>query len=82
MDIIEKQYIINLIKNLIKQYIQIKSLINLLVIPITNNLANSSILKLIKELKAKYCTIGYLIKPNYLQEVKLLKWKESILQVY
>lgn len=79
-DVAEEHYVVDLIKNLVKQYVQAKDSINLLAIPMTDDPANSSASKLIRELKAEPRTIGCLTKPDRLQSVESLEQWEGILK--
>ena len=79
-DVMEEHYVVDLIKNLVKQYIQAEDSINLLALPMTDDPANSSASKLIREIKAESRTIGCLTKPDRLQEVESLEQWEGILK--
>ena len=60
----EEGYLVNLVKNLVKDYVQAEDSINLLAIPMTDDPANSSASQLIRELKAEARTLGVLTKPD------------------
>lgn len=67
-DVVEEAYLVKLVKNLVKEYISSHNSINLLALPMTDDVANSSALSLIKELKAEARTVGCLTKPDRRQE--------------
>ena len=60
----EEGYLVNLVKNLVKEYVQAEDSINLLAIPMTDDPANSSASQLIRELGAEARTLGVLTKPD------------------
>ena len=67
-DVVEETYLVKLVKNLVKEYVSSYDSINLLALPMTDDVANSSALSLIKELKAEDRTVGCLTKPDRRQE--------------
>lgn len=71
-DVPEEEYLVDLVQNLVKEYITQKDCINLLAIPMTEDPANSSASKLIREAKAESRTIGCLTKPDRLQKAESL----------
>ena len=60
----EEGYLVSLVKNLVKEYVQAEDSINLLAIPMTDDPANSTASQLIRELKAEARTLGVLTKPD------------------
>ncbi|KAL9124652.1 MAG: hypothetical protein Q9217_006038 [Psora testacea] len=71
-DISGEEYLVTLVKNLVKSYVSADDSINLLAIPMTDDPANSSALRLIGEVKAEARTIGCLTKPDRRQEGEAL----------
>ena len=63
-DVPEEGYLVDLVKNLVKEYIQADNSINLLTLPMTDDPANSSASKLIRDEKAEARTVGVLTKPD------------------
>lgn len=53
-----ERYLVDLVKNLVKEYIKGEDCLNLLALPMTNDAANSSAARLIKEAGAQQRTIG------------------------
>ena len=66
-EVAEEEYLVNLVKNLVKEYIKADNCINLLAIPMTDDPANSSASRLIREVKAEARTVGVLTKPDRYQ---------------
>jgi len=58
---------VNLVRNLVKEYIRADDCINLLMISMTDDPANSSASKLIRKIKAEV-RIGVLTKPDRYQK--------------
>ncbi|KAL9100044.1 MAG: hypothetical protein Q9163_004537 [Psora crenata] len=79
-DISGEEYLVTLVKNLVKAYISADDSLNLLAIPMTDDPANSSALRLVRELKAESRTIGCLTKPDRRQEGECLDQWIEILQ--
>ena len=78
-DIHEEAYLVDLVKNLVKEYITQDDCINLLAIPMSDDPANSSAARLIREAKAGPRTLGCLTKPDRLQkEESLLQWEQLL----
>ena len=67
-EIAEEAYLVDLVKNLVKEYIKADDCINLLALPMTDDPANSSASRLIREVKAESRTVGCLTKPDRMQE--------------
>jgi GTPase SAR1 family protein len=63
-DVTEEAYLVDLVRNLVKEYIKAENCINLLALTMTHDAANSSAFGLIKELKAEARTMGCLTKPD------------------
>ena len=72
-DVPEEGYLVDLVKNLVKEYIQADNSINLLTLPMTDDPANSSASKLIRDEKAEARTVGVLTKPDRVQEQESLE---------
>ncbi|KAG8532722.1 uncharacterized protein KY384_002599 [Bacidia gigantensis] len=66
-DVPEESYLVDLVRNLVKEYIQSTESLVLLALPITDDPANSSAARLIRESKAEARTIGCITKPDLLQ---------------
>lgn len=64
----EEEYLVQLVKNLVTEYIKEETCINLLALPMSDDPANSSALRLIGEVGAKDRTIGVLTKPDRIQQ--------------
>ncbi|KAI4117298.1 MAG: hypothetical protein LQ338_007577 [Usnochroma carphineum] len=74
-EVLEEEYLVKLVANLVKNYIKNDTCINLLAMPMTDDAANSTASKLVQELKAQHRTIGVLTKPDLLQgEESLSQW--------
>ena len=71
-DVPEERYLVDLVKNLVQQYIQADNSINLLALPMTDDPANSSASKLIRDEKAEARTVGVLTKPDRVQKAESL----------
>ena len=72
-EVAEEEYLVNLVKNLVKEYIKADNCINLLAIPMTDDPANSSASRLIREVKAEARTVGVLTKPDRYQHGESLE---------
>jgi len=57
-------YLVDLVRNLVKEYIKAPDCINLLALTMTHDVANSSAFGLIQEMKAEPRTVGCLTKPD------------------
>ena len=66
-DVPEEAYLVELVKNLVKEYVTAENCINLLAIPMTDDPANSSASRLLRDLKAERRTVGCLTKPDRMQ---------------
>ena len=78
-EVAEEEYLVNLVRNLVKQYIKADNCINLLAIPITDDPANSSASKLIREVKAEARTVGVITKPDRFQQGESLdQWVQVL----
>ena len=64
----EDVYLLELVQNLVKEYIKAEDCINVLAIPMTHDPATSRASRLIKDLKAQDRTIGCLTKPDRIQK--------------
>lgn len=60
MDQEDERYLVDLVKNLVKEYVRGEDCLNLLALPMTNDAANSSAARLVKEAGAQRRTIGQL----------------------
>lgn len=63
----EEAYLVDLVRNLVKEYIQAEDCINLLALTMTDDPANSSAFSLVKKVKAEGRTVGCLTKPDRIQ---------------
>ena len=70
-EVAEEAYLVGLVRNLVKDYIKQDNCINLLALPMTDDLQNSTAFRLVQEVKAEARTIGCLTKPDRLQ------WNEA-----
>ena len=73
-DASEDNYLVDLVKNLVKEYVTAKDCINLLAIPMTDDPANSSASKLLRDLKVDSKTIGCLTKPDRVTDDEMAQW--------
>lgn len=71
-DVPEESYLVDLVKNLVKQYIKADNCINILALPMTDDPANSSASRLIRDEAAEIRTVGVLTKPDRVQEAESL----------
>ena len=78
-DVPEESYLVDLVKNLVRQYIKADNCINLLALPMTDDPANSSASRLIRDEEAGARTIGVLTKPDRVQEAESLEQWVQIL---
>lgn len=60
----DEAYLVDLVRNLVKQYIRAPDCINVLALTMTHDVANSSAFGLIHEMKAEPRTVGCLTKPD------------------
>ena len=67
-EIEEEQYLVDLVTNLVKEYIKDDSCINLLALTMTDDPANSTASDLIRKVKAEARTVGVLTKPDRVQQ--------------
>ena len=78
-DVEGEEYLISLVTNLVKEYVKAEDSINLLAIPMTDDPANSSALRLIRDLKAESRTVGCLTKPDRRQEGEsIAEWVQML----
>ncbi|KAL9610388.1 MAG: hypothetical protein Q9167_004898 [Letrouitia subvulpina] len=63
----EEEYLVDLVQNLVKEYIKTDNCLNLLALPMTDDPANSTAAKLIRSVSAEARTIGVLTKPDRVQ---------------
>ncbi|KAL8905302.1 MAG: hypothetical protein Q9207_002735 [Kuettlingeria erythrocarpa] len=75
----EEEYLVKLVANLVKTYIQTDNCLNLLALPMTDDAANSTASKLVQEYKAQDRTIGVLTKPDRVQDGESLEQWVDIL---
>lgn len=78
-DVAEEEYLVDLVKNLVKEYISAEDCINLLAIPMTDDPANSSASKLVRDIRAEARTVGCLTKPDRMQPAESLQQWNQIL---
>ena len=64
----EDEYLVDLVKNLVKEYIKDESCINILAISMTDDPANSTAFDLVRKVKAEARTVGVLTKPDRIQQ--------------
>lgn len=64
----EDEYLVDLVKNLVKDYIKDETCINILAISMTDDPANSTAFDLVRKVKAEARTIGVLTKPDRVQQ--------------
>lgn len=75
----EDVYLLDLVQNLVKEYIKAEDCINVLAIPMTHDPANSRASRLIRELKAQDRTVGCLTKPDRIQKDESLdQWLDIL----
>lgn len=60
----EEAYLVDLVRNLVREYTKTDNCVNLLALTMTHDVANSSAFGLIKEMKAEGRTVGCLTKPD------------------
>lgn len=75
----EEAYLVDLVKNLVKEYIKDESCINLLALTMTDDPANSTASDLIRKVKAEARTVGVLTKPDRVQHGESLEQWVQIL---
>ena len=63
-DMPEESYLVDLVKNLVKEYVVAEDCINLLAIPMSDDPANSTASRLLRDLKADSRTVGCITKPD------------------
>lgn len=66
-EIDEEQYLVELVSNLVEEYIKDDSCINVLALPMTDDPTNSTASHLIRKVKAEERTVGVLTKPDRVQ---------------
>ncbi|KAL8994852.1 MAG: hypothetical protein Q9169_005299 [Polycauliona sp. 2 TL-2023] len=76
----EEEYLVALVQNLVRSYIEDDACINLLAMPMTDDAANSTASKLVQEAKANGRTIGVLTKsqPDRVQDDDMSQWIEVL----
>lgn len=68
-----ERYLVDLVKNLVKEYVRGEDCLNLLALPMTNDAANSSAARLVKEAGAQNRTIGQLTpSPQIFEQLALM----------
>lgn len=78
-EVAEEAYLVDLVKNLVKEYIGAEDCINLLALPMSDDPANSSASRLIREVKAEARTLGCLTKPDRIQQSESLEQWTQVL---
>jgi len=78
-DVADEEYLVNLVKNLVKEYIKDDKCINLLTLPMTDDPANSSASRLIRDVRAEGRTVGVLTKPDRVQRAESMEQWSQIL---
>ena len=66
-EVVEEEYLVNLVKNLIKEYIKADNCINLLTISMTDDSTNSFASRFIRKIKAEARTVNVLTKSDRYQ---------------
>ncbi|SLM36997.1 P-loop containing nucleoside triphosphate hydrolase [Lasallia pustulata] len=75
----DERYLVDLVKNLAKEYVRGEDCLNLLALPMTNDAANSNAARLVKEAGAQQRTIGVLTKPDLLQPTESYEeWRDIL----
>lgn len=75
----EELYLVDLVKNLVKEYIKDDNCINLLALPMTDDPTNSTASGLIREENAQTRTVGVLTKPDRHQQGESpVQWLEML----
>ncbi|MCJ1463834.1 hypothetical protein MMC07_002443 [Pseudocyphellaria aurata] len=75
----EEQYLVDLVKNLVKEYIKDDSCINLLALPMTDDPTNSTASSLVRDVNAHGRTVGVLTKPDrHQQGESQTQWLEML----
>lgn len=69
----EEQYLVDLVKNLVMEYVKDKRCINLLTLPMTDDPGNSSAFDLIRRAAAESRTVGVFTKPDRVQQGESLE---------
>ncbi|KAI4256558.1 MAG: hypothetical protein L6R42_006150 [Xanthoria sp. 1 TBL-2021] len=77
-EIPEEEYLVTLVRNLVRSYIEDDACINLLAMPMTDDAANSTASKLVQEANANNRTIGVLTKPDRVQNDDMSQWIEIL----
>ena len=72
-DVPEEAYLVDLVRNLVKGYVEAEDCINLLAIPMSDDPANSTASRLLREMKADSRTVGCLTKPDKLEAKESLE---------
>lgn len=79
-ELAEDQYLVELVKNLVMDYIQDRNCINLLTLPMTDDPSNSNASVLIRRATAEARTVGVLTKPDRIQHGESLSQWAQILE--
>lgn len=75
----EEQYLVDLVKNLVKEYIKDDNCINLLALPMTDDPTNSTASSLVRNVNAETRTVGVLTKPDrHQQGESQMQWLEML----
>ena len=76
----DERYLVDLVEQLVRSYIQSKASINLLCLPMNNDSANSKAANLIQRYADKTSTLGVLTKPDLYQRTESFQQWLDILQ--
>lgn len=75
----DEAYLVDLVRNLVKDYVRTPDCINLLALTMTHDVANSSAFGLIQEMKAESRTVGCLTKPDMMATKEPLdQWSQIL----
>lgn len=78
-EIPEEHYLVELVKNLVKEYIKDDNCIILLALPMTDDPTNSTASSLLRKVKAERRTVGVLTKPDRRQQGESqVQWLEML----
>lgn len=75
----EDVYLLDLVQNLVKEYVKAEDCINVLAVPMTHDLATSKASRLIRDMEAQDRTVGCLTKPDRIQRGESLdQWLDIL----
>lgn len=74
----EDEYLVTLVEELVKQYIQTENCIVILAMPMNHDATNSNAARLVSECRAKDRTVGVLTKPDLVQQGGHEQWKDIL----